>query len=66
MSLQTRLEKLENANTNNAPVNVWREWDETAEDAVARWRGEHPDMELHDRAVTVIGWRKPSEPAQEN
>jgi hypothetical protein len=65
MSLQIRLERLEHANANNALVIVWRGWDETADDAVARWRGEHPDVELHDRAVTVIGWRKPSELGQE-
>jgi hypothetical protein len=50
MSLQTRLERLEHANTNNAPVIVWREWDETVEGAVARWRGRGEDPDCAGRA----------------
>lgn len=55
-SLRNRLEKLE-ALERPGTVIIWRNMDETDDEAIARWRAEHAG---HDPAkcgqVHVVGW----------
>ena len=58
MNLRSRLEKLETVEQ-HGPVVIWRNIDETDDQAIARWRAQHggqdPEKVGH---VHVIGWAK--------
>jgi hypothetical protein len=56
MNLRSRLEKLETGEQSGV-VYIWRNIDETDDQAVARWRGEHSGQENGHRHV-VVGWEK--------
>jgi hypothetical protein len=59
MSIASRLDKLEVASNAAAVLLIWRDLTETAEQAKARWRAEHPEKgdpgKLGVR-VLIVGW----------
>lgn len=63
MSIASRLDKLEAANNDNAVLPIWRDLTETAEQAIARWRAEHPEKGDPDKLgarVIIVGWADPA------
>jgi hypothetical protein len=58
MNLRSRLEKLETIEQSGV-VYIWRNIDETDDQAIARWTGEHSGQEIGHRHV-VVGWAKES------
>jgi hypothetical protein len=62
MNIWQRLEKLEAGDSSRHPPIVWRNHDETEQQARARWcadnQGEDPETEL-----MFIGWLPPTQPA---
>ena len=62
MSIASRLGKLEAASDDNAVLPIWRDLTETAEQAKARWRAEHPEKGNPDKSgarVIIVGWADP-------
>ena len=58
MTLQTRLQRLENAyRPEGRPVYVFQ-WNESREAALERWHREHPgeDLEAGGRQVFILKW----------
>ena len=59
MTLQNRLEKLETASVGNAkPIYIWKNADETREQAIARWSAQNDgqDPEKLTAQVYLLCW----------
>lgn len=62
MSLQSRLEKLETVDRPGMVI-IWRNIDETDDEAIARWRAERSGQDPEKLGqVHVVGWNR--EPVQ--
>ena len=60
MNLRSRLEKLETVEQHGTVV-IWRNIDETDDQAIARWRAQHGGQDPENVGhVHVIGWAKES------
>ena len=61
MSVRNRLEKLEAANNNGAPVIIWCEPHETEDQASARWSAERGGLlpEHGGRPPIFVCWQPP-------
>lgn len=56
MTMRNRLEKLESAKRDGTVI-IWRNVDETDNQAIGRWRAEHAGQKLENAGqVYVVGW----------
>lgn len=59
MNLSNRLSKLEAATDGGGVTVMWRHHKETDDQAIARWRAEHPGQEPEELKVIIIEWSDP-------
>ena len=60
MNLSARLDKLERTGGDGSVIVIWQNHDETAEDAIDRWRAAHPaEPEPNSNNVHLIRWEAP-------
>ena len=64
MRLQNRVDKLEAAaRSGKVTVILWHTLTETDDQAVERWKNEHPGQEPEELIVLIRNWSHPDEPA---
>ena len=64
MRLANRVGKLEAASgAGKVTVVMWQKFTETEDQAVERWKREHPGQEPEELIVLIVCWSHPDEPA---